>query len=128
MYEVMVEGSFSAAHNLRGYRKKCEKLHGHNWKVEVGIRGEKLDKYGMLIDFRKVKDYLEKIIEKLDHKYLNEISHFKVTNPTSENIARFIYNDLKFHLKGSQYRVSKVTVWESDTTSATYSQGKKDVE
>jgi len=128
MYEVMVEGSFSAAHNLRGYRKKCEKLHGHNWKVRVGIRGEKLDKYGMLIDFRDVRDYLEKIMEKLDHKYLNEISPFKVTNPTSENIARFIYNDLRFHLKGSQYRVSKVTVWESDTTSATYSQGKKDVE
>ena len=128
MYEVMVEGSFSAAHNLRGYRKKCEKLHGHNWKVRVGIRGGKLDKYGMLIDFRDVKDYMEKIIKKLDHKYLNEISHFKVTNPTSENIARFIYDDLKFRLKGSQYGVSKVTVWESDTTSATYSQGKKDVE
>jgi len=128
MYEVMVEGSFSAAHNLRGYREKCEKLHGHNWKVRVGIQGGKLDKYGMLIDFRDVKDYLEKIIKKLDHKYLNEISHFKVTNPTSENIARFIYDDLKFRLKGSQYGVSKVTVWESDTTSATYSQGKKDVE
>ena len=128
MYEVMVEGSFSAAHNLRGYRKKCEKLHGHNWKVRVGIRGGKLDKYGMLIDFRDVKDCLEKIIEKLDHKYLNEISHFKVTNPTSENIARFIYNDLRFHLKGSQYKVSKVTVWESDTTSATYLQDEKDDE
>ncbi|MDH5661775.1 MAG: 6-carboxytetrahydropterin synthase QueD [Elusimicrobiota bacterium] len=128
MYEVMVEGSFSAAHNLRGYRKKCEKLHGHNWKVRVGIRGGKLDKYGMLIDFRDVKDYLEKIIKKLDHKYLNEISHFKVTNPTSENIARFIYNDLKFRLQGSQYGVSKVTVWESDTTSATYLQDRKDVE
>ncbi|MDH5174804.1 MAG: 6-carboxytetrahydropterin synthase QueD [Elusimicrobiota bacterium] len=128
MYEVMVEGNFSAAHNLRGYRKKCEKLHGHNWKVRVGIRGGKLDKYGMLIDFRDVKDYLEKIIKKLDHKYLNEISHFKVTNPTSENIARFIYNDLKFRLQGSQYGVSKVTVWESDTTSATYLQDRKDVE
>ncbi len=128
MYEVMVEGSFSAAHNLRGYKRKCEKLHGHNWKVKVGIRGRKLDKYGMLIDFRDVKDYLEKIIQKLDHKYLNEISHFKVTNPTSENIARYIYNDLKFHLQGSQYRVSKVSVWESDTSSATYLQDKKDVE
>jgi len=128
MYEVMVEGSFSAAHNLRGYGKKCEKLHGHNWKVIVGIRGAKLDSCGMLIDFRDVKDYLEKTIEKLDHKYLNEISPFKVTNPTSENIARFIYNDLKFHLKGSHYRVSKVTVWESDTASVTYSQGKNDVD
>lgn len=128
MYEVMVEGSFSAAHNLRGYRKKCEKLHGHNWKVEVGIRGEKLDKTGMLIDFRKVKDYLEKIMEKLDHKYLNEIPHFKVINPTSENIARFIYNELKSRLKSSHYMVNKVTVWESDATSATYFQDKKDVE
>jgi len=128
MYEVMVEGSFSAAHNLRGYRKKCEKLHGHNWKVKVGIRGEKLDKTGMLIDFREVKDYLEKIMEKLDHKYLNEIPHFKVANPTSENIARFIYNELKSRLKGSLYMVNKVTVWEGDTTSATYFQDKKDVE
>ncbi|NIN92958.1 6-carboxytetrahydropterin synthase QueD [bacterium] len=128
MYEVMVEGSFSAAHNLRGYRKKCEKLHGHNWKVRVAIRGGKLDRCGMLIDFKDVKDYLEKIIQKLDHKYLNEILHFKVTNPTSENIAGFIYNDLKSRLKGSQYRVSKVTVWESDTTSATYFKDKKDVE
>lgn len=128
MYEVMVEGSFSAAHNLRGYRKKCEKLHGHNWKVRVGVRGGELDKTGMLIDFREVKNYLERTLEKLDHKYLNEISYFKVTNPTSENIARFIYNELKSRLKGSHYMVSKVTVWESDTTSATYFQDKKDVE
>jgi len=128
MYEVMVEGSFSAAHNLRGYKKKCEELHGHNWKVRVGIQSEKLDGIGMLIDFREVRDYLERILEKLDHKYLNEISHFKMTNPTSENIARFIYNELKNQLKSSHYRVSKVTVWESDTTSATYFQEKKDVE
>jgi len=128
MYEVMVEGSFSAAHNLRGYGKKCEKLHGHNWKVQVGIRGGKLDNTGMLVDFREVRDYLERIMEKLDHKYLNEISHFKVTNPTSENIARFIYSELKARLKSSRYVVNKVTVWESDTASATYSQEKKDVE
>ena len=128
MYEVMVEGSFSAAHNLRGYGKKCEKLHGHNWKVQVGIRGGKLDNTGMLVDFREVRDYLEMIMEKLDHKYLNEISHFKVTNPTSENIARFIYSELKARLKSSRYIVNKVTVWESDTASATYSQEKKDVE
>jgi len=128
MYEVIVEGSFSAAHNLRGYRKKCEKLHGHNWKVRVGIRGGELDRTGMLIDFTEVKDYLERILEKLDHKYLNEILHFKVTNPTSENIARFIYTELKALLKGSRYGVNKVTVWESDTTSATYFQEKQDVE
>jgi 6-pyruvoyltetrahydropterin/6-carboxytetrahydropterin synthase len=128
MYEVMVEGSFSAAHNLRGYKKKCEALHGHNWKVSVGIQGEKLDEIGMLVDFREAKDYLEEILEKLDHKYLNDISHFKMTNPTSENIARFIYNELKERLKGSHYRVNKVTVWESDTTSATYFQENEDVE
>ncbi|MFQ5866831.1 MAG: 6-carboxytetrahydropterin synthase QueD [bacterium] len=128
MYEVIVEGSFSAAHNLRGYKKKCEKLHGHNWKVRVGIRGGELDRAGMLIDFREVKDYLERILEKLDHKYLNKILHFKVTNPTSENIARFIYTELKARLKSSHYEVNKVTVWESDTTSATYFQEKQDVE
>jgi len=128
MYEVTVEGSFSAAHNLRGYKKKCEKLHGHNWKVRVGILGRELDRTGMLIDFRDVKDYLERILDKLDHKYLNEISHFKVTNPTSENIARFIYNELKAKLKSSRYRVTSVTVWESDTTSATYFLGEQDIE
>jgi len=96
--------------------------------VQVGIRGGKLDNTGMLVDFREVRDYLEMIMEKLDHKYLNEISHFKVTNPTSENIARFIYSELKARLKSSRYMVNKVTVWESDTASATYSQEKKDVE
>jgi 6-pyruvoyltetrahydropterin/6-carboxytetrahydropterin synthase len=126
MYEVMVEGSFSAAHNLRGYKKKCEKLHGHNWKVAVGIRGEDLNRTGMLIDFREVKDYLERILGKLDHKYLNEVGHFKVTNPTSENVARFIYNELNARLKGSRHKVSKVTVWEGDDTSATYFQEKQD--
>jgi len=128
MYEIMVEGSFSAAHNLRGYRRKCEKLHGHNWKVRVGIRGGKLDNTGMVIDFRELRSHLERIMEKLDHKYLNEISHFRVTNPTSENIARFIYNELKSRLKRSRYIVSKVTVWESDTSSAAYFQDKKHVE
>lgn len=128
MYEVMVEGDFSAAHNLRGYRKKCEKLHGHNWKVRVAIRGAQLDRTGMLVDFREVKDYLERTLEKLDHKYLNEISHFKTINPTSENIAKFVYNDLKARLKSSRYVVSQVTVWESDTTSATYFQEKNNVE
>ena len=128
MYEVMVEGDFSAAHNLRGYRKKCEKLHGHNWKVRVTIRGAQLDRTGMLVDFREVKDYLERTLEKLDHKYLNEISHFKMINPTSENIARFIYNELKARLKSSRYMVSQVAVWESDTTSATYFQEKNNVE
>jgi len=127
MYEVMVEGSFSAAHNLRGDKKKSEKLHGHNWKVRVGIRGANLDRTGMVIDFRELKDHLERILERLDHKYLNEISHFKVTNPTSENIAKFIYNELKTRLKSSHYRVSNVTVWESDTTCAAYFQEREDV-
>jgi len=127
MYEVVVENSFSAAHNLRGYRRKCEKLHGHNWNVRVTVRGGDLDGTGMLIDFREVKGYLGKILEKLDHRYLNEIPQFRVNNPTSENIARFIFRELKSRLRSSRYKVNKVTVWESDTTSASYTEERPDV-
>ncbi len=116
MYSIKVEANFSSAHNLRGYKGKCEELHGHNWKIEVVIAKNKLDKLGMVADFRFVKDKLNMILEKLDHKYLNNIPYFKKINPTSENIAKYIYDSLGRQLTC----VKSVTVWESENSSATY--------
>ena len=116
MYSVRVEGNFSSAHNLRGYKGKCEELHGHNWRIEVVAQNDELDKAGMLLDFTYLKMQLGKITEKLDHKYLNNIPYFKKANPTSENIAKYIYGRLKSNMPA----LKSVTVWENTTSSATY--------
>jgi len=116
MFIVKVEANFSAAHNLRGYKGKCEALHGHNWKVEVAVGAAKLDKTGMVLDFTDLKMKLNRVLEKLDHKYLNNLPYFKKFNPTSENIAKYIYDKIN----GQGLRVKSVEVWESDKSSATY--------
>lgn len=116
MYSVRVEGTFSSAHNLREYRGKCETLHGHNWKVVVEVRAEALDACGMVIDFTKMKAALKTELEALDHKYLNELPHFKKVNPTSEHIAEFLFGRLKTAIPG----LYGVTVWESDNAAATF--------
>ncbi len=118
MYTVKVEASFSSAHNLRGYKGKCEDLHGHNWKVEAAVSGKKLDDIGMVMDFKYLKMKLNEVLEGLDHKYLNDIPYFKKINPTSENIAKYIYDKLKPFVQD----LGLVTVWESENSSATYSQ------
>jgi len=119
MYSVRIESSFSAAHNLKGYKGTCEQLHGHNWRVAVEVSGPSLDNTGILVDFRLMKKELNAVIKKLDHTHLNRIPYFKKINPTSENIARFIYESLSPSLPG----LSSVTVWESDTSRATYHAG-----
>ena len=116
MYNLKVESNFSSAHNLRGYKGKCEELHGHNWKIEAIAESQTLDKIGMVMDFKFIKNELNKILEKLDHKYLNKLKPFDKTNPTSENIARFIYGTLKRKVAG----LKSITVWENPTSSATY--------
>ena len=118
MYKVKVVSYFSAAHNLRGYRGKCEKLHGHNWKVEVVVQSERLDKNGLLIDFRYLKKRLEAVLAKLDHTCINRNVYFRRHNPTSENIAHYIYQQLSLLVKG----VASVTVWESEDSAATFCQ------
>jgi len=116
MYKIKIEGDFSSAHNLRGYKGKCEDLHGHNWKVEVAVASPKLDRIGMVMDFKFLKEKLNRLLDSLDHKYLNNISYFKKVNPTSENIAKYIYDKLKVIIPNLQ----TVTVWESDKASAAY--------
>ncbi|HBO83554.1 MAG: 6-carboxytetrahydropterin synthase QueD [Deltaproteobacteria bacterium GWC2_42_11] len=120
MYELTIISDFSAAHRLMGYEGECENLHGHNWKVEVSVRVKELDNIGLAIDFKTLKFELEKVVEKLDHKYLNEIPPFDRENPSSENIARFIFNELAKSLNSSSIMVSKVKVWESERAAAAY--------
>jgi 6-pyruvoyltetrahydropterin/6-carboxytetrahydropterin synthase len=120
MYELMVETSFSSAHQLRGYKGECEKLHGHSWKVQVNVVAERLNEIDMAIDFHEMKAIVDEVISPLDHSFLNEIFPFTEKNPSSENIAKWIYDSLKKRLENDNIQLSSVTVWESETTSATY--------
>lgn len=116
MFELMVEESFDAAHALRGYEGPCENLHGHTWRVQVFLKGAKLDKIGLLDDFKHIKKELAAVLKAFDHRLLNDVAPFLFKNPTSENLAETIYRQLKKKLKG----ISKVTVWESATTNASF--------
>jgi len=120
MYELTIIADFASAHNLRGYEGECENLHGHNWKVEVTVESKRLNKIGLAVDFKALKKILNNILEKLDHKYLNEIPPFDKENPSSENIARFIFKGFKKALKVKGMKVARVKVWESDNAAATY--------
>lgn len=121
MFKLAVKTEFSAAHNLREYKGKCEALHGHNWKVEVEITAENLNKQGLVLDFHDIKKLLKSVLNEMDHKYLNELKYFKKINPTSENIAKYIFQRFSKLLGPSGPKLQAVTVWESDNCSATYS-------
>lgn len=116
MYELMVKLHFSAAHRVEDYPGNCERLHGHNWTVEIYVENDKLDNLGMVVDFRTIKKKTKSVISLIDHQYLNDIEPFNKINPTAENIAKWIYDQISKELK-----VSKVTVFESEDSSATYS-------
>jgi len=120
MYEVATEATFSAAHSIRNYRGKCEALHGHNWKVEVTVVSESLDNIGMAIDFKILKEKTRAVIDRLDHHHLNELPPFTQVNPSSENIARYLFEQLKKELEREKVTLSKVTVWEAEGSKAMY--------
>jgi 6-pyruvoyltetrahydropterin/6-carboxytetrahydropterin synthase len=120
MYELKVITRFAAAHQLQMVAKQCENLHGHNWKIEVCIVGEKLNAAGVLIDFGELKTRLATIIDQLDHKFLNELEVLENCPPSSENVARHIAHALDAILDTPGIRVSSVTAWESDDACATY--------
>lgn len=122
MFEVKVEKSFSAAHHLLNYQGACENQHGHNWKVEVYVKGETLDKSNILVDFKVLKKELDEVLNYLDHKDINTLPEFENESPSSEYIAKFIYDKMKDKLQ-NQYKnafVSKVAVWETPTSRAVY--------
>lgn len=122
MYEVSVEETFAAAHNLRNYKGKCEDLHGHNYKIRVVLAGKELDSTGLLYDFVNLKQVIRAIIASLDHKYLNELPPFDTLNPSAENLARHIYDRASQQLPPSPNGagIASITVWETETTAATY--------
>ena len=120
MFELMIETYFSAAHQLRGYKGDCEMLHGHNWKVQIHVLAERLNEIDIAIDFHELKELTEEVVSQLDHRFLNEIFPFTEKNPSSENIAKWIYDSLKKKLNDGNVHLSAVTVWESETASATY--------
>jgi 6-pyruvoyltetrahydropterin/6-carboxytetrahydropterin synthase len=122
MYEVSVDETFAAAHNLRNYHGKCEDLHGHNYKVRVVLAGKELDETGLLYDFVHLKGVIREVIGSLDHKYLNELAPFDTVNPSAENVAKYIYERTSQGLPKTPNGagISQVTVWETDTSAATY--------
>jgi 6-pyruvoyltetrahydropterin/6-carboxytetrahydropterin synthase len=121
MFELKIIAEFAAAHRLRNFQGKCEQLHGHNWKVEVLVQAAQLDSAGLVRDFGEVKAITHEVLNRLDHQYLNELIPFKEDNPTSEHIARYLFDELSRRLNDERGRVSKVSVWESDSSCASYS-------
>lgn len=120
MFELKVITDFAAAHQLKMVAKKCENLHGHNWKIEVCVAGEHLNPAGVLMDFGEIKAHISDIMAALDHKFLNELDCFKDGNPSSENIAQYIAQTLQKKIDDSAVRVTRVTAWESDSACATF--------
>lgn len=122
MFEVAVEETFAAGHALRGYKGKCENVHGHNYKVRVVLAGEKLDQTGLVYDFVELKQRIGEVVRSLDHRFLNDLAPFTEINPSAENIAKYFYDELSRRLTAGANgaRLREVTVFETEVTSATY--------
>jgi len=120
MFDIFIDTHFAGAHHLREYPGDCEKPHGHNWKVKVTVRATELDQYGMGIDFKVLKKIVKEVIDKLDHHDLNTLPYFQDRNPSSEHIARFIYDEVKSLLSSDNYSLFTVKVLETDTQGLTY--------
>ncbi len=120
MYEIKIEEHFAAAHNLRGYKGQCEALHGHNWKVEVVVRAERLDETGLALDFHELKEATRRVLAELDHAYLNDLPAFQKSNPSSERIAEYILTEVARRIDREGVRVHRVTAWESERACATF--------
>jgi 6-pyruvoyltetrahydropterin/6-carboxytetrahydropterin synthase len=122
MFEVFIEESFAAGHALRGYRGKCENPHGHNYRVRVTLEGPTLDSVGLLFDFVNLKKVMHDVIQSVDHRFLNDQPPFDTINPSAENIAKYLYDETvkQFPAPANGARITSLTVWETDTTAATY--------
>ena len=127
MYEVTVEQTFAAGHSLREYKGKCENVHGHNYRVRVTVEGERLNKIGLLVDFVDLKRAVRKVVDKLDHQFINDLEPFTTVNPSAENLAKYFYDEVRIalNLDGNSFnahpvRISQVKIWETDTSIAVY--------
>jgi len=121
MFEVTIEETFAAGHALRNYRGKCENVHGHNYRCQVTVEGAELDSVGLLVDFVELKRVVHGVLDRLDHTWLNDFPPFDVQNPSAENIAKYIYDEVFEGLKAKTgIRVESIRLWETDTSLATY--------
>jgi 6-pyruvoyltetrahydropterin/6-carboxytetrahydropterin synthase len=120
-FEVMIERNFSSAHQLRGYKGKCENLHGHNYRIEIYARGRELDNIGLLVDFGELKTAADEVVQYLDHRNINELPPFDVeVNPSAENLARYIWERVSARVGDARVQVYKVRCFETPTSVATY--------
>ncbi|HKR01311.1 MAG TPA: 6-carboxytetrahydropterin synthase QueD [Pyrinomonadaceae bacterium] len=120
-FEVMIERNFSSAHQLRGYKGKCENLHGHNYKIEIYARGRELDNIGLLVDFGELKDAADEVVQYLDHRNINELPPFDLElNPSAENLARYILERVSSRVGDQRVQIYKVRCFETPTSVATY--------
>jgi 6-pyruvoyltetrahydropterin/6-carboxytetrahydropterin synthase len=123
MFEVTVEDTFAAGHYLRNYKGKCENPHGHNYKVRVTLAGKELDKAGLLLDFKDLREVMRHVTDRLDHQMINDLEPFKVLNPSAENLAKYFFDESNTRLQSvtnGRVRIKNVTIFETDTTTATY--------
>ena len=125
MFQVSVEETFSAGHALRGYKGKCENVHGHNYRVQVTLEGPQLDGIGLLVDFTQLKEVMRCVIKRLDHQFINELTPFTTVNPSAENMAKYFYDEVSGQLRDlpAGARVTDVVIWETDTAMAKYRPG-----
>jgi len=121
-YTLKVVTDFAASHALRNYEGACQRLHGHNWKVEVEAKAYQLNDAGMAVDFKAIKSATNQVLDGLDHYHLNDISPFDKINPTAENIAGFLYKEISKLINDNSVSVSSVTVWETERACARYSE------
>jgi 6-pyruvoyltetrahydropterin/6-carboxytetrahydropterin synthase len=123
MFEVTVEQTFAAGHALREYKGKCENVHGHNYRVQVTVEGERLNRIGLLVDFVEVKRIVRDIISRLDHQFINDLEPFTTVNPSAENLAKYFYDEIYRLFPAdaeTNARLAQVKIWETDTSIAVY--------
>jgi 6-pyruvoyltetrahydropterin/6-carboxytetrahydropterin synthase len=121
MFEVTIEETFAAGHALRNYRGKCENVHGHNYRAQVTLRGAELNAIGLLVDFVELKRVVHAVLDRMDHQWLNDMPPFDALNPSAENMAKYIYDEVSAGVKTKEgVRVASVRLWETDTASAAY--------
>ena len=122
MFQVSVEETFSAGHALRGYKGKCENVHGHNYRVQITLEGPELDQIGLLVDFTHIKKVMRDLIKRLDHQFINDLEPFTTVNPSAENMAKYFFEEVSQHLKEMPpgAMVKDVVIWETDTACAKY--------
>ena len=122
IYTLTIKTEFSSAHILNGHKGDCKRMHGHNWKVEVEVSGNKLDNIGMVMDFKDIKKSAKEIGGRLDHQFLNDLEPFKENNPTAENIAKYFFSELSKKINNDSIELKSIKLWETDKSAVKYTE------